>query len=661
MNKLFITALLCAAACAVEGQTPKPKTPVVQAFGKVDQADLELKSCDFEKDANAEVLQETGDIYFGADIMSITNEVHKRIKIFNTNGNSEADIKINFYSGDHLEYITGIQAETINLTDGKVEITKLDKKLIYTKVLDKEYSEITFTMPNVKPGSIIEYKYNWNSSSFVDMPDLYFQEKIPVRYCEYTTRIPDVFYFRPISNLSQALDKYVKNSEGKSLIEDGQTYPFTEEIETKGIANVHSLPDEPYMSSFTDNVQSLRFQLVSIRPIGGFQKSYSDTWAKVGGRLIDDEDFGGQLKRKLNGEEAIIAKAKSLTSNNDKIAYIFNQVRDAMKWNESDRWYTNDGTYRAWENKTGNSTEINIILYHLLKQSGIDAYPMVVSTREHGKVNPFYTSLAQFNRTVVYIPIDTANRYILDATGKYNVYNETPQELLNSTGLYIDKSNNKYDIIRIQREAPVRLAVMVNAEIKANGKVEGSAQISNTSYNRMDAVEKYKKDGEKKYIDYLTKGDNNLKISSIKFDNMEVDTLPLTQNINFSLDLPAADENYIYLTPTIFTPLETNPFLSENRITNIDFVYRRSYAMNGLFKIPAGYKVDAKPQNISMTMPDKSFSFRRIVVEQDGQIMIRYSVAFNVPEYSKEFYPDFYQFFKKMTEMMNEQIVLKKS
>jgi len=55
---------------------------------------------------------------------------------------------------------------------------------------------------------------------------------------------------------------------------------------------------------------------------------------------------------------------------------------------------------------------------------------MVVSTREHGRVQPFYTSLAQFNRGVVYVPVDTAKYYVLDATGKYNMYNETRQSCL---------------------------------------------------------------------------------------------------------------------------------------------------------------------------------------------------------------------------------------
>ena len=111
-------------------------------------------------------------------------------------GKNEADIHIEYISDQHYQYITGIQAQTINLVDGKVEITKLDKKLIYTKTIDKWTSEITFTLPNVKPGCIIEYKYNLNVNSYGGLPFWVFQEKIPVRYSEYTTSIPDLFYFR---------------------------------------------------------------------------------------------------------------------------------------------------------------------------------------------------------------------------------------------------------------------------------------------------------------------------------------------------------------------------------------------------------------------------------------------------------------------------------
>jgi hypothetical protein len=655
--KFFPLALLAVLTVSAKAQT----IPTVQPYGKIDQADLELKQCDFEKDANAEALFEKGTVYFSGDLMSITEEIHKRIKIFNDNGKDAADVHIKYWSGGHLEYITGIQAETINLVNGKPEITKLDKRQIFTKIIDKQTSEITFTLPNVKAGSIIEYKFNWNTNdSFDDFPDWYFQEKIPVRYSELETAIPDIFYYRPQIHLVLPFAKMTTKTEGRSLMDNGQAYPYNQETTVRGVANIPSLTDEPYMSSFKDNVQALSFQLVTVRPIGGFASNFSESWAKVGGILADHDDFGSQLKRKLNNEEEIIAKAKTLNGD-ARIAYVFNQVKNAMKWNGSDRWYTVDGTYRAWENKTGNSAEVNLILYHLLKSSGVDAYPMVVSTREHGRVRPYLTSLIQFNRAVVYVPIDSANYYVLDATGKYNMYNEIPEELLNSSGLYIDKSKNVYDIIYIHNQQPARQVVFINAEIKPDGKLEGNAQLSSTSYNRINAIERYKTDGEKKYIDYLRGDDNNLKISAVKLDDMEVDTLPLTQKVDFSLDLPGSDENYIYLNPNLFTSLKANPFLSEKRMTNIDFGYLKNYSINGVYKIPAGYKVDALPKSISMVMPDKSMSFKRIVAEQDGSIVVRYNINYNKVEYSKDDYPDFHEFFKKMHEMLDEQIVLKKS
>ena len=200
--------------------------------------------------------------------------------------------------------------------------------------------------------------------------------------------------------------------------------------------------------------------------------------------------------------------------------------------------------------------------------------------------------------------------------------------MLNSSGLYIDKASNTYDIVYLHRDQPVRQVVVINADIKAEGKMTGTAQLSSFGYYRMDAVKKYKTDGEKKYIDGLCDHDNTLKISSIKFDNMEIDTLPLTQNIAFNVDLPGADENYIYFNSNLFTALHTNPFLSENRFTDIDFGYLSTYSINGLYTLPAGYRIDALPKSVSMSTPDKSIIFRRMIATEDNKIFIRYIIDY---------------------------------
>lgn len=662
MNK-FLSICMLSAFCLVAKAQTLSTQPTTQDYGKIDKADLELKACDFEKDANAEVLFDKGNIYYDQNF-NIVMERHKRIKIFNDNGKDNANIRLEYYNIHNYENIAGIQAETINLTDGKIEITKIDKKLIYTQDIDKQRASVVFTMPNVKAGSVIEFKYTWRTNSYSNFPDWFFQGKIPVRYCELQTEIPEYLDFDLVSKVRQPYFKDVKSAESKTLTEanGGAATLYTVNQTTRALTNIKSLPDEAFMSSSADNLQCLLFHLSVVRPIGGgFMQTRADTWAKIGAVLADDEDFGSQLKRKLTNEEAIITKAKALKTNAEKIDYVFSEVKNTMKWDGNDAWYTNDGTSKAWDRKSGNSAEVNLILYHLLNASGVKAYPMVVSTREHGRVYPGFTFLYQFNRAVVYIPVDSTKKYILDATNKYNIYSETPDNLLNSYGLYIDKQNEHYNLIFLKKDISVNQTVFINAEIKADGKMTGTSQISSNSYQRINSIKRYKTDGEKKYIDYLRDNDNNLKIASVKLDNMEVDSLPLIQNVDFTLDLTGSDGNYIYFNPNLFTSLHSNPFLSENRYTDIDFGYLSDYQISGSYKVPAGYKVDALPKNITMVMPDKSISFRRVMGEQDGSIIVRYLISYKKTIYFKEDYPDFQAFCKKMHELLDEQIVLKKS
>ncbi|GAB3932921.1 DUF3857 domain-containing protein [Mucilaginibacter myungsuensis] len=661
MKTIITTLLMCAvAATSTKAQQQTAyQGPGVQPYGKVDVTDLQMKECDFEKDANAMVLFDKGLIWYDSDF-NINMERHKRIKIFNDNGKNEANVRLEFYSTAHFEYISGLEAQTINMVNGKAEVTKLDKKSIFTEVIDKSRSAYVFTFPNVKPGSIIEYKYKWGTNSLSNMPSWYFQGMIPTRYSEVDTQIPDVLSFREQNKVRQLYVLNKPTSESRSIGFGDDAFHYSLDGRNRALANIRSAPNEPYMFSPADNMQSIFFTLTYIKPVNGFTRSYSDSWAKVGGMLAEYEDFGGQLKKKIDNEDAIITKAKGFKTNSEKIAYIYKEVQSAMKWNEQDRWYTNEGISKAWEKKTGNSAEINLILYHLLYRAGVEAFPMVVSTRNHGRVNPAFTFLYQFNRAVVYVPGDSTVNHILDATGKYNSYTETPDELLNSSGLYIDKDHKKFDMVFISKKVPAQRSILINADIKPDGKMDGNAQIANYSYNRITGIKRYKSDGEQKYIDFLRGNDNNIKISELKMENMEDDSLPLNQALKFKMDLTGSDGNYIYFHPAQFSPLKTNPFLSETRYSDIDFGYRDNFSLMGNYTIPAGYKIDVLPKSTSLVMPDKSISFRRLVFEEDGKVSVRYTVDHKKVIHFKEEYDLMFDFYKQLHELMNEQIVLKK-
>ena len=631
MNKHFILFLFCGLFFFAKAQKPIKTDP----YGKVNQADLEMKVCDFEKDANAEILFDKGNLHPG-DATGLVMERHTRIKIFNDFGKEAANVHIEVNGEVSPMFINDLEAETINFEAGKIEITKLDRKLVYIQKADKYRSTIVFALPNAKAGSIIEYKYKLQRG----YGDWYFQSYLPVRYSEIQMDLP-------VSDANQQF-KLVPHVKQPYVVNIGKADDYNQ---IKALADVHSLPNESYMGAIRDNLQRIEF-LYSLTFIG--------TWEKIGKLLVNASDVGIEFTRNLTGEGAIINQAKNLKSNDEKIALIFDTVKNRMKWDETYRFFTKDGTVRAWDKKIGNSAEINIILFHLLKKAGINAYPMIVSTKKNGKINPYYPNAFLFNSLVVYIPVDTTKNYVLDATNKYNLYNNIPTDELNTYGFNLDESNKAYTTIFLENTEPTIQSVFLNAEIKAGGKMDGIAEITSFNYNKSNGIKKYKTDGEEKYINYLRNDDNNVKISAFKLENMDVDSLPLSQKFNFKLELNGSDENYIFFNTGLFNLMGPNPFMKEERSSDIDFGYRDNYLINGIYKTPSGYKAETLPKNMTIVMPDQSITFKRTIVQQDGTISARYVLNHKKTLYFRENYPDMRIFYKQLYELLNEQIVLKK-
>jgi len=424
------------------------------------------------------------------------------------------------------------------------------------------------------------------------------------------------------------------------------------------MANVTASKKEAFMRSDDESRQSIALLLNEVNINGTATRIY-ESWSSTGKKLASEKDYYKELDQNLSDEDKLIKQATALKTNDEKIAFLFNAVKTTMSWNGSEAWGSKDGIKSAWKKRVGNSAEVNAALYHLLKKSGIKAYPMLVSTRENGLIQKDFVNMFQINNLVTYIPVDSTQYYLLDATDKYNSYNEVPYNYLNSYGLWLNKENDKYDLVYIEAKIPARQVIMINADISPDAKMAGTGQIASFRYNRTTELELYKTEGEKKFEEFLTSGDNNIKLTNLKLENAEVDTLPLRQDFNFTYDLNNSDK-YIFFSPNIFTAHD-NPFLSEKRNADVDFGYGNDKIINGRYKIPAGYSIESLPKNASFIMADRGIRFKRLLSIEDGYITLHYEINIQRTKFEKSDYPALHDFYKKMYEMLNEQIVLKKS
>ena len=109
-----------------------------------------------------------------------------------------------------------------------------------------------------------------------------------------------------------------------------------------------------------------------------------------------------------------------------------------------------------------------------------------------------------------------------------------------------------------------------------------------------------------------------------------------------------------------FRHYKNNPFVSEERFSDIDFGSSNFYNITGTYKIPAGYKIDVMPTSVALNMDDKSITFKRLMGENDGSIEVNYIISYKRSAFKVTEYQAVHEFYKKMFEMMSDPIVLKK-
>ncbi len=615
----------------------------IPSYGKINKADLQMQDCSFDPGAEAILLLDIGDIdfnYFQNTGWVSESNYRIRIKILKEHAVSRSEIKLRYYARDKREGITNVSGISYNLdANGDIEESKLESRNIYDKVIDKDFSEVSFALPNVKAGTVFEYKYKMQRKSYSYIPSWNFQQSIPVSYSAYNVIVPEYFQFTLLVTKRQEMEK--KSSSG---IKDGTWYIMR---------NLKGLKDEPYSSGKIDYLQRIDFQLASINA-PGYYEEIRTTWPKIITELKDDEDFGMALKKNLRGIDDILKTALSMQKTEDRIKAVYNYVQRNMQWNNDYGIYSDNGIKDAWDKKNGSITDINFILINILKEAGVAATPLLVSTKDHGAVSPVYPFLKRFNAVLAYVK-DGDKEYIMNAADKYNSYNLVPYDVINTNALVVDK--NVEALMQVNGTDKYINNIFFNCSIEPDGKISGQATLKNSGYARNIRMSTYKKNKLKEMIE-----DNEgitIKVDSFTVKNEEDESLPFEQVVDFSGTMQEGG-GYLLLPYNLFTGLGKNPFIEEDRVMAIDFDFPKSYVITGTYYLPDDLTVNELPKNTRLIMPDTSIILIRRMQVDGNIISFRVTLDLLYAGYIVEGYPYIKDFFKKLYAILNERIALKK-
>ncbi|MBC5863682.1 DUF3857 domain-containing transglutaminase family protein [Flavobacterium turcicum] len=643
-------------------------------LGKVSIEELKLKQHPKDTSAVAAIIfskAKTTFKYNLKDGFSIGTEFQVRVKIYKKEGLNWATFKVPFYIGYEEKNDESVQfsdAVTYNLVNGIVEKSKLKSEGNFITKINEYWKEASITLPNVKVGSIIEFKYFLKSENIIKFPSFYFQYEIPVNFAQFTTAIPGFFVYKALVTGFVPIKTVQKVSGGSFSFPNkydrtrSDYVNFEQVISTYTAVDIPALKPEPYVDNLQNYRASLKHELEKTQFYEEAEKDFSSTWEGVTTSIFSEKEFGQQLESGLffldHVKEIIKNDSNTELTTETKMQRIFSYVQQRMNWNNENGYYTDKGVKEAYSNSTGNAAEINFILINMLRIAGVDANPVLVSTVDHGV--PAYPNRTGFNYVIAAATIDGKN-ILLDATNKYAVPDVLPLKLLNWQGRLIRKGGSSEEINLVPKK-PSAINHNLFARINPNGKIEGKIKMYYTTTESFLFREKQANQDQNTYLERLENKWNGLEISEYGIEeNKTITTQPITEKFDFStVNHCEIIAGKLYIYPMLFLTSSINPFVQEKRDMPIYFAYPKSRKYNFNLEIPAGYAVESIPNAIRISTQGKEvvFSINSVLVGNTIQIVINEEI--NGAIFVAEFYPELKSFYQKVIEKQNEKIILSK-
>lgn len=656
---LFFSLLL---TLSIYGQD---KSPV--KFGKISAADFKT-IYSIDSSASAVVIADIGSSEITSNMkgwFSIEFRHFKRIHILKDNAFDLADIEVMLYTeGNEEEELKNVKAHTYNLENGKIVETKLDARTsLYTTQVNKNHVAKKFTLPAVKPGSIIEYEYTVKSDFIFNMQPWQFQGDHPCLWSEYNVSIPDFLYYVFLQQGKITKTKRTRQ-ERFSIVNTRGTSPTSSEPLMANVTdyrllmkNIPALKEEIYTTTLNNHIAKVEFQLAEIRqPLE--QRDIMGDWSGVVENLLDDEYFGAQLSKDnswMNDELRIALKGAA--DDNKKAKNIFQYIQSSFRCTNYNKLYADQPLKNVLKSKTGSEAEINLLLIAMLRKAGLNADPIILSTRSHGYIFADYPLMDRFNYVIARLKIND-KIYFLDASWAYLGFGHLPLICYNGKARVI---NTDTTVVEFSPDSVLEMkttSVMITANEK--GELNGTVQTIPGYFDSFDYRNIIKDEGQRAFMIALNRNAGaNVEIKNLRIDSMDNYEEPL--QINYDIKILPGQDDIIYLNPMMGEGYKQNPFRSSKRLYPVEMPYAFDETYFFQMNVPANYEVDVLPKSTRVNLDEagKSF-FEYIIGDTGGIISLRSRVKLSRTYFLPEEYELLRDFFNRIAISHSSQIVLKK-
>ena len=525
------------------------------------------------------------------------------------------------------ESVEELKATAYNLVNGKRVKSVLKKSEIKTEQIGEEQYQVSFTIPDVRVGTVIEYEYSLHSQLFWLLHDWYAQREIPVAFARLDMVIPRYLVF----NIEEhGIQRLKCTTEQGSLHYKLESDPLAA---PKVVNTVHyvfvgrdlvAIPAADYTWCPQDHCAGITAELRSYSLRGTMQIDYAKTWEQIDQMILDSPELGKQIDDHSPFSADLKATGiADIANEEDRAVAVYKFVTERVKW---------DGTYTIWpaEAKTivskgqGTNADINLLLIQALREVGLQADPVVLRTRNEGLIPYNFPSIIKLSSYVVAISGPSGKNHYVDASSANGYLDVLPEPLLVERARVV-KKGKKSQWVNMQQLKKSETITSIEATLTADGKVSGT---QTTLYKGL-AAQRYRQ--QQGLNDFAPEIEEKHEIS---YQGTVSDG---------KITIPAFAES----------PLKEQPFPEEARLTPVEYPCVSTDQVVVSLALPEGYTFAGKPQSSIIVTTDKSLDGRFVTQATDHRMNIRYQFSVNKPAVSEKLYADVRNLYDLLVKAVN--------
>jgi Domain of Unknown Function with PDB structure (DUF3857)/Transglutaminase-like superfamily len=520
---------------------------------------------------------------------SAINEYY-RVKIFTEKGKTRGDVEIPFTEGQSA--VKDLRARTIRPNGTVVNFDGKTFDKLVVKISGLKVHAKTFSLPDVQPGCIIEYKYR------LQLDPNYFYDT------QWLVQDDDLFTRRAVfSIVPPQASGYGLFSRAVSLPRG--THPETQKDGTyrMEVKNIAALQAEEYMPPEDEVRGRIDFFYRKQGP-----ETPEEFWKRTGKGW--DDAFERFINKKGPVQQAVAQTVGAGDTPEMKLQKLYErarQVRDPYLNTEKtaqeekrESLKDNNNVDDVLKHNYGNGRDINYLFVALARAAGFEADDVLVAARSRHFFHPDLQDTQQLNADVVYVRLGTQDLYLDPACG-FCPYGLLPWYETGVSGLRLSKDGGTFVNTNVLSSSNAITERSADLTLSADGSLEGKLQVDFKGEDALGQREDARTEddaGRRKQITDEIQGQlppgTHFQLTAVK--NWEGSAEPLHAEGTLSIPGVGVPAGHRLLFPVAVLRVgKKAPFRHEERTFPVYFRYPSERVDDVILHLPPGYRVETLP------------------------------------------------------------------